>query len=77
MQDNRILKLRLAHRKTQKRIAEILQCSLSAYRRYEKGLVKVPTTIYIRMADFYGVSTDYLFGLTSNPKPHPRPDAES
>ena len=37
-------------------------------RNYERGDVDIPTAILIRLADFYGVSIDYLLGRTDNPQ---------
>ena len=52
----------------QKDLAEYLHCSQQVYSNYELGQRDIPTDILIKLADFYGVSVDYLLGLTSNPK---------
>lgn len=54
--------------KTQKQIAEYLHCSQQVYSNYELGQRDIPTDVLIRLADFYNVSTDFLLGLTKNPK---------
>lgn len=36
---------------------------------YEQDGYLVPHTIVLQLADYYGVSTDYLLGLTDNPAP--------
>ena len=52
---------------TQKQIAEYLNCSQRIYSNYERGDVDIPTSVLIRLADFYSVSIDYLLGRTSDP----------
>lgn len=49
---------------TQSTIAKHLNCSQQVYSNYELGQRDIPTDILIKLADFYGVSTDYLLGLT-------------
>ncbi len=49
---------------TQGVIAKHLNCSQQVYSNYELGQRDIPTDILIKLADFYGVSTDYLLGLT-------------
>ena len=43
----------------------------SVYRRYEKGSGRHPPGAVVKLADFYGVSTDYLLGRTDIPAPYP------
>ena len=52
----------------QRQIADFLNCSQQVYSNYELGQRDVPTDILIRLSDFYGVSVDYLLGLTANPR---------
>ena len=52
----------------QRQVADFLNCSQQVYSNYELGQRDIPTDILIRLSDFYGVSVDYLLGLTSNPK---------
>jgi len=52
----------------QRELAAILSCSQRIYSNYERGDVDIPTAVLIRLADYYGVSTDYLLGRTDNPK---------
>ena len=52
----------------QRQLAEFLNCSQQVYSNYELGQRDIPTDVLIRLADFYGVSVDYLLGLTKNPK---------
>jgi len=52
----------------QRQVADFLNCSQQVYSNYELGQRDIPTDILIRLSDFYGVSVDYLLGLTSNPR---------
>ena len=52
----------------QRQIADYLNCSQQVYSNYELGQRDFPTDILIKLSEFYGVSVDYLLGLTSNPK---------
>ncbi len=52
----------------QKEVASVLNCSQVCYSLYENGKRDIPTEVLIRLSDFYGVSVDYLLGLTDNPK---------
>ena len=58
---------------TQKQIAEYLHCSQQVYSNYELGQRDIPTDILIKLALFYGVSTDFLLGLTDIPTRNVKP----
>lgn len=64
----RIRDLREDHDWKQKQVAEYLCCSQQVYSNYELGQRDIPTDILIKLSALYDVSTDYLLGLTSNPK---------
>lgn len=49
-------------------LAEYLNCSQQVYSNYELGQRDIPTYVLIKLSQFYGVSVDYLLGITSNPK---------
>ncbi len=53
---------------TQKQLSAILNCSQQVYSNYELGQRDIPTDILIKLSAYYGVSTDYILGLTKNPK---------
>lgn len=53
---------------TQKDMAQHLHCSQQVYSNYELGQRDIPTDILIKLSEFYDVSTDYILGLTENPK---------
>lgn len=50
---------------TQLQIADVLGITQSSYARYEIGQRDIPTTILIKLADYYGVSVDYLLDRTN------------
>lgn len=52
----------------QRELAEYLNCSQRVYSNYELGQRDIPTDVLIKLAQLYNVSTDYLLGLTNNPK---------
>ena len=53
-------------------IAEYLMCDQSLYSKYEREDRELPLRLAIMLAEFYGISIDYLVGLTDEPKPYPR-----
>lgn len=65
----RIRNLREDNDKTQKEICEYLFCDQSLYSKYERGLRTVPVEIIIKLAAYYGTSTDYILGLTDQKTP--------
>jgi len=62
---SRIRNLREDKDLTQKQLATILGMSQTGYSKYETGENDVPTHILIKLADFYGTTTDYILGRTS------------
>ena len=64
----RIRDLREGHDLTQVQVAKMLSCSQRVYSNYERGDIDIPTYVLIELSNFYGVSVDYLLGLTDNPK---------
>ena len=67
-----IRNLRLDNGYTQKQIAEMLGISQNTYSQYEIGVLNYPVDALIKLADFYGVSVDYLLGRTNEKKPYPK-----
>ena len=64
-----IRNLRLDKGYTQKQIAQMLGISQNTYSQYEIGVLNYPVDVIIKLADFYGTSTDYLLGRTDNKNP--------
>ena len=52
-------------------LAKLLNCTQACYSHYESGKRDIPTEVLIKLAKFYGVSVDYLLGLTNQRKPYP------
>ena len=56
----------------QKDIADYLICDQSLYSKYERGERPLPLEYAEKLADYYGVSVDYLLGRTNVKNPYPR-----
>lgn len=54
------------------RVAIYCDITERTYQNYELGIREPKVSILMRIARFYGVSIDYLVGLTDNPEPYPR-----
>lgn len=52
----------------QREVAAVLRVSQNTYSQYENGVIELTAENLIRLADYYGVSVDYLLGRTRNPK---------
>lgn len=65
--------LRTQHHLDQKELAAALHCSVPAVSNYETGRNEPHLDTLIAIAGFYGVSTDYLLGLTDVPEPADKP----
>ncbi len=68
----RIRDLREDRDLTQKQIADHLLCDQSLYSKYERGERMLPLDYAEKLADYYGVSVDYLLGRTGVKRPYPR-----
>lgn len=60
----RLKELRKEHRRTSKELSEYLGVSQRAYLYYESATNYPDVAGLIKLADFFGVSTDYLLGRT-------------
>ena len=49
----------------QTKVAELLGIKQTVYSRYERGYQTIPVEHLLVLADFYGVSTDYILGRTN------------
>jgi len=58
----RLKALRKEKNQTQTQMANYLQCSLRAYQYYESATHYPEIPDLMKLADFFGVSTDYLLG---------------
>ena len=50
---------------TQKEVAAVLGIDQRVYSNYETGKRELPSRLAVALADYYSVSTDYLFGRTN------------
>ena len=53
---------------TQQQVAEMLMCDQSLYSKYERGEREIPLRLLIILAEYYGVSLDYLVCRTEKPE---------
>ncbi len=55
---------------TQAQMADFLKIHQTTYSDYEIGKLNVPIDVFIKLAEFYHTSIDYLAEVTDNPKPY-------
>ena len=72
MKYENIRSIRIDNGYTQDQIAKYLGISQNTYSQYEIGVLNYPVDAIVRLADFYGVSTDYLLGRTAVKEPYPQ-----
>ena len=75
MKDILAKRLKECRKKTglpQIKIAVYCDITEKAYQNYELGVHEPKISILMRIAQYYGVSIDYLVGLTDEPAPYPR-----
>lgn len=51
--------------KTQLELADYLNVKQTTYSKYELGKINIPIEVFIKLADYYDVSVDYLLGRTT------------
>ena len=64
---SRIRELREYKFLPQRDLATLLNVHQTTYSDYELGKLDIPSSVLIALADYYGVSVDYLLGRTDNP----------
>lgn len=62
----RIKELRKETGLSQEKVAQELSMYVTTYRRYESGERELPMEVAVRIADYYGVSLDYLAGRSND-----------
>lgn len=72
MYQNRLRDLREDRDLKQKDLADLLKVHQTTYSDYELGRLNIPISVLHTMADFYGVSVDYLLGRTNIKTPYPK-----
>ncbi|NWL88666.1 XRE family transcriptional regulator [Paenibacillus sp. 79R4] len=50
---------------TQQQLADYLNISQATYSRYESGNLDVPSSVLIKLSEFYNVNIDYILGQTN------------
>lgn len=60
----RLKPLRKSKHLTQEEMGKLLNCTGRHYQTIEYGQINVPSTTIIFLAKYFGVSADYLLGLT-------------
>ena len=61
----RLKELRTEKGATQKEVAEFIYCSPLVYSRYEREEREPDIDALCRLADYFGVSVDYIVGRTN------------
>lgn len=51
----------------QKDIANYLNVSQNTYSQYETGVISLTAEVLVKLADYYGVTVDYLLDRTNKP----------
>lgn len=64
----RMKELRAERNLSQAKIATDLKIGVATYCRYELGMREPGASLLDRMADYYGVSVDYLLGRSDDRK---------
>jgi len=63
-----IRNLREDHDKIQTELAEYLNVKQTTYSKYELGKINIPIEVFIKLADYYDVTIDYLVGRSKDKK---------
>lgn len=66
----RLLDLRKDANMTQDDLAAVLNINKHSISSYEREKSEPPDEIKIAIAKYFGVSVDYLLGITNNPQPY-------
>ena len=62
----RLKELRKEKRIKQVEMAQLLDCTETHYQQIEYGHVNIPSLTLEALADYFGVSTDYLLGRSDD-----------
>ena len=60
----RLRELRMAAGYNQTEIADLLDMQQNQYSRYERGERELPMHLFVKLAEHYNVSLDYMVGLS-------------
>lgn len=67
MFNKRLKELRLNQQLTQQLLSKEIDINDRTIRRYESGEMQPTATTIIKIANYFGVSADYLLGLSDDP----------
>ncbi len=67
MLTDRLAKLRKDRDETQADVAKHLGIERTTYGKYETGGIQPPIEVVLKLAEYYGVTTDYLLGNDKTP----------
>ena len=67
----RLRDLREDNDMSQTALAKIIGMSQTLYSKYETGENDIPTSVLIKLANYYNTSIDYILGLTDVKEPYP------
>lgn len=60
-----IRNLREDHDKKQQELADYLNIKQTTYSKYELGKINIPIEVFMKLADYYNVSIDYIVGRSN------------
>lgn len=60
-----IRNLREDNDKKQQELADYLNIKQTTYSKYELGKINIPIEVFIKLADYYGVTIDYIVGRSA------------
>ena len=63
----RLRELRIGAGLNQTDIADVLSMQQNQYSRYERGERELPMHLFVKLAEHYKVSLDYIVGLSDQP----------
>ena len=64
MIEERLCEIRKKQNLSQRKVADFLGIPQQQYSRYENGKFEIPVRYVITLCRFYGISADWLLGLT-------------
>lgn len=73
MIETRLKDLREDHDFSQNYVADYLHIAQPTYSDYETGRLNTPIEVYIKLADLYETSTDYIVKRTNCAQPYHSP----
>ena len=61
---DRLCEMRNERKQSRKEVSEALGIAERSYQRYENAEREPTASVLVKMADYYGVTTDYILGRT-------------